>query len=107
MTTMIVDTDGVVRAVKSDTLGWMEAEGACSTRRASHIVPLGPWRRLAFRLLRRVFGDSGRAADWTRRWQGPWAADLRPSGGPVLEHFWSRQDAIRTELGWLRANRGL
>ena len=42
-------------------------------RRVSHIVPAHRGKRFAFRLLRAIFGERGRVAEWTRtdRW-GPW-----------------------------------
>lgn len=43
-------------------------------RRFSEIVPRRRWPRLAFRVLRRVFGEQGRVAEWTRAWKVEWLA---------------------------------
>ena len=42
--------------------------------RFSHIVPdyIHPFKAIAFRLLRLLFGEKGRVADWTRAWQCMW-----------------------------------
>ncbi len=41
-------------------------------RRASTIRPVRFIKRMAFRILRTVCGDTGRAAAFTRTWGGPW-----------------------------------
>lgn len=41
-------------------------------RRYSEIVPLDPLLCLWFRILRRLFGEKGRVAAWTRRWLCVW-----------------------------------
>ena len=76
-------------------------KGQAEKTRASHVEPLGPVRRLAFRALRRIFGGEGRVAEWTRRWRCRWCVDLAPSGGPVLTPFDSRDAAIAAEIDWL------
>lgn len=42
--------------------------------RFSEIVPdyIHPWRARTFRLLRRLFGEDGRVAAWTRTWDCMW-----------------------------------
>ena len=42
-----------------------------SSKRFSHIKPVNPLLSLAFDTVRYLFGDKGRAADWTRRWPAP------------------------------------
>jgi len=58
-------------------------------QRFSEIVPSNPMPRLWFRILRFVFGESGRVAEWTRSWlvswrgeilQGPHKGETRESG---------------------------
>lgn len=72
--------------------------------RASHVLPLEPTKQLAFRLLRRAFGDEGRVAAWTRDWKGPWIVDMAPSGGPVLGPYLTRTEALERERRWLLVN---
>ena len=72
--------------------------------RASHIQP-SYWRfRVPFRLLRFVFGDEGRIADWTRNWSVAWRINLTPVGGPILGSYVSRSLAINDEVLWLEKN---
>lgn len=61
--------DGRLEMLGDDTLGVGVVIGR---RRASHIVPAGLGKRLAFRFLRMVCGERGRIAEWSRTWRGPW-----------------------------------
>ncbi len=69
--------------------------GAVTRKRASHILPVHPLKRLAFRLLRLAFGERGRIATWTRHWHGPWQVILLPDG-PTFIHP-SRRVCLRWE----------
>lgn len=90
--------------------------GSTTTRRLSHIEPACWPLRMAFRLLRRLFGDRGRVADWTRRWPCRWRVDFSPIGGPVHDRddrgrpFADRQSAVRYEydqvLAWMARAKG-
>lgn len=67
--------------------------------RASHVEPVWPVKRLLFHALRRLFGEAGLVADWTRRWRGPW--QVRIVGHGMLPWvYWSRADAIAAEVEW-------
>jgi hypothetical protein len=76
-----------------------------TVRRGGHAVPSQRPLRVAFRLIRRVFGRFPRVVGWTRTWPVAWMADLGVSGGPVLGPFWDRTVAIAAEERWL-ADRG-
>jgi len=67
-------------------------------RRASHVEPINLWQAYAFRLLRKLFGDEGRVANWTRDWKCTWVVDMRPIGGEVFFPFKSRAAAIEFEI---------
>lgn len=41
-------------------------------RRVSLILPVNPFLRALFILLRRTFGETGSVADWTRTWTCQW-----------------------------------
>lgn len=41
-------------------------------RRFSAIVPVNPFKRAWFRVLRLCLGERGRMAEWTRTWRGRW-----------------------------------
>lgn len=65
---LFVRSDGTIQVV-----GDMPLElGDPVTHRASSIVPLHRGKRLAFMLLREIFGERGHIAAWTRTWHGPW-----------------------------------
>ena len=77
-------------------------------RRGGHVVPAGLLRRAAFRLLRRLFGNRGRAAVWTRTWSGPWLLKMLPlrraqdtAAGNVLGPFAERDAAVQAEVKYL------
>jgi hypothetical protein len=44
--------------------------------RFSEIVPLDPVKRVAFRVLRKLFGERGKVAAWTRRWLCIWTGHI-------------------------------
>ena len=66
-----VNPDGTVHMVANDDFP-LEAVGIVEKRRASHVVPVHPVKRMAFRALRFFVGERGRIAAWCRSWQGPW-----------------------------------
>ena len=75
--------------------------GFTHVRRASHVEPVGKWRRRWFHCLRWVFGERGQVAAWTRRWDCRWLVNLLPVGGPYLGPYDQRADAIAAEVAWL------
>lgn len=68
-----------------------------SKRRVSHILPVHPVKRLAFRFLRMTFGERGRVAAWTRSWKGPWQASI------IGSHRYFSHMSRRVCLEWERA----
>lgn len=56
-------------------------DGPVTTTRASHVEPFRLIPRLAFRLIRRVFGETGAAANWTREWNVLWRVRFPGSSG--------------------------
>jgi hypothetical protein len=68
-------------------------------RRVSTIQPLCTLKRLAFLFLRRVCGEQGRAAAYTRRWSGPWRCTMLATG--QTEVFQERSEAIAWEINLL------
>jgi hypothetical protein len=68
-------------------------------RRVSHIIPVRWHKRIAFRILRMIFGESGKAAAWTRRWTGPWLAIIIATH--QTKTFNTRAEAITWELSIL------
>ncbi len=88
--------------------------GESVIKRASHVLPKRVFqnrllgflnvRRNLFRFLRKVCGDEGRVAGWTRLWGCPWEVDLSPMDGPLLGPYTSRSEAIAVEKEWLWVN---
>jgi hypothetical protein len=77
------------------------------THRASHIYPTNVIKRWSFIVLRKVFGDKGRLASWTRKWKCHWFVSLAPVDGPNLGPFTNRKEAISAEKEWLWEHKGL
>lgn len=67
-----------------------------SKRRVSTITPVFFPQKHAFRFLRRVFGEDGMVAAWTRRWSGPWIVKILATGEWSV--FFKRNDCIAWEL---------
>ena len=68
--------------------------------RAGYVWPKHPVKRAAFRLLRRVFGDAGRVAAWTRRWRGPWVVVAAKTGRQIGTIYFSHALAVESEVRW-------
>ncbi len=71
-------------------------------RRLSTIVPVKPIKRAMFRILRLIFGDRGRVADYSRSWSGPWRATILATG--QTETFQHRAEAIGWELEMIQGD---
>lgn len=67
---IVVDKDGSATAI-ADPLSRKYLDDRSKVR-ASHILPRNLLKLQAFILLRRMFGDDGIVAAWTRKWKGPW-----------------------------------
>ncbi len=65
-------------------------------KRVSTITPMFTPKAQAFWLLRKIFGEDGRVAAWTRRWRGPWRVRILATGDWSV--FDLRDDAVRWEL---------
>jgi hypothetical protein len=100
-----IKRSGDIAIIADRRLAGLTRLGPASQRRASHVLPVQWWKRLAFRILRWTFGEEGRISNWTRSWSGQWIADMGPSRGPVLGPFTQRCDAIDAEVMWLIQHR--
>jgi hypothetical protein len=73
-------------------------EGAV-VRRASHVVPVNAYLRLAFQAIRKLVADDSRIAAWSRTWDCMWMVDMRPVGAGILPvQFSNRLAAIDAEV---------
>lgn len=94
---VIIDANGFVRCIYNPDVPLHEL-GHVTLRRLSHIRPAHTHRtkRWAFRVLRSLFGDRGRVAQWTRRWRCLWTVEVIACHAYVV--FERREDAVRWEL---------
>lgn len=73
----------VIRIRKDATLEWLNPPPFAvpvvrrSKRRFSTIEPLDPTLRFFFKLLRLLFGETGKVSDWTRTWRVMWLARIK------------------------------
>lgn len=100
-TLISISEDGIVRFLVNDTTKGLLDED-CVTRRASHVEPVSSVLRTIFHVLRRIFGDKGWMATFTRRWPCFWRINFTPINGPILNYVYrDRQQAIEAEIEWL------
>jgi len=97
-----VDPMGTMTFLNDPAFASLVSKGKATITRASHVEPLPRGRRKLFQALRWLFGETGKVAQWTREWRGPWQVDLAPSRGPILGPFADRQKAIEAEITWLQ-----
>lgn len=97
---IFVKPNGLVKHVSVDGFT-TDFLGTQTIIRASQVEPVHVGLRIVFHCIRRLFGERGRVAAWTRRWPCLWQANLYLSGGPVFGPFKYRQDAIAAEIYWL------
>lgn len=64
-----IKRDGTIEFLGGPPPGWSLP---IKRSRFSEIIPVNPWLRRMFRVLRFVFGEEGRIASWTRRWRCGW-----------------------------------
>lgn len=100
------DRDGHVECIYDEKYAPLVFElfpGAIVAR-ISHIEPCQFALRAVFHLLRWVFGDEGRVAQWTRTWRCLWRVNFRPIRGPIHscngdgDRFLSHTKAVEFEL---------
>lgn len=97
-----IKPDGVVeRVVGGEFIEQVAGASVTGKRRASHVYPSDPFLEALFRLVRKIFGDDGPMAQWTRGWNCRWYVDLRPVGGKTMGLFSKRATAIAYEQQWL------
>lgn len=103
---IVVNQDGSIEFIKdaaSPMNGLASQVARINTVRASNVMPYSSLKRVAFILIRTLFGDRGVVADWTRRWKGPHIAEM--VDGVTLGPFPSREVALEREVKYLLATR--
>lgn len=100
-----INEDGSVGFISNDNTKDFAQLGKATTKRASHVEPNNRYIRLVFHFLRKIFGDKGWMAKFTRIWPCLWRINLSPIHGPILEHkYKNRQQAIHAEIQWINEN---
>lgn len=100
---ILIDADGL-RFVYDDELAALLELGTVTVERASFVEPVIDAPHSI---------DLGMPSETVRDFiyqRGPfagWTADMRPSDGPVLGPFKTRQAALDAERCWLREEKGL
>lgn len=103
--TLFIAPDGTVRAVACADLAAIAAEiGDVTTRRASHVLPCHPAKRIAFRMIRFAVGERGRVAAWCRTWKGSWGVRFADSPHVVRFTHADRGECIKWEIAELNKN---
>lgn len=92
--TLFIRSDGQIEVIGDVPLE-LEQIGDCRRERASSIVPVHIGKRIAFLLLRAIFGERGITAEWTRGWSGPWSVLLYATGETFTAQ--SRKVCLRWE----------
>jgi hypothetical protein len=95
MKTIFIEPDGSVSFL-GDTCPIDLPLGKSVRQRVSRIVPLCLWKRLAFFAIRRVCGENGRAAAFTRTWRCQWRATILSTGQTYTAT--TRAECIRWEI---------
>lgn len=102
---VVIRDDGVLVCLDNESTACFKSIGQVNTQRASHVEPDNLPLRLAFHVLRFIFGDKGRMSEVTRHWPCQWRVNVSPLGGPILAGRWqNRQAAIEAEIVWLNSN---
>jgi hypothetical protein len=94
---MLVQLGGAITTI-GDPLPEIASLGTVQRKRISHIRPVDQPKRALFILLRRLFGDRGRVAAWTRTWEGPWEVQFIHQPEWRCAVFFDRNNAVDWEL---------
>jgi len=82
-----------------------ENSNVIEKKRVSHIYPQNFILRTIFKMLRKLFGDNGKVADWTRSWKCKWQVEILPnenkSKKKIFKGFKDRKIAIDFEKNYI------
>ena len=95
MKTLFITEDGTVQTF--DDVPFLSELGSGAPIRASHVLPASRGMRIAFLLLRRVVGERGSIAEWSRGWSGPWTVRWAATPDKVEFEHPSRKVCIQWE----------
>ena len=95
--------DGSATTLATDALP-LASIGQTTKRRVSHIWPCHPVKRIAFRVLRSLFGERGAVPTWCRSWRGPWEVRFARNIHRVVFSHPSRRVCLAWEINQLDGN---
>jgi hypothetical protein len=81
-----------------------ENSNVIERKRVSHIYPQNFILRTVFKTLRKLFGDNGKIADWTRNWKCKWQVEIldeNKSEKKIFKGFKDRKIAIDFEKNFI------
>lgn len=94
-----IHKNGTIRTFKND----FDLDLKSKTEiRVSRILPKNIFLRFTFILLRKLFGDDGKIANWTRNWRCTWIVII---DGKIIGEFQNRKDAILFEKKYVISNK--
>lgn len=99
-TALVINPDGITKAINAPVC--LSKIGISSKTRASHVIPEHELKKIAFKIFRKIFGDTGKISNWTRTWKGPWLIDFSPTIGGLYGPFLSREKALEVEYKKLK-----
>ena len=89
------------QGIDADALGTVQ-----DSQRGGYVWPFSCRQRPLFRLLRWLFGSSGKVADWTRTWPGPWVIVDPVRGLDIPMAFPSHAAAVEYEVKFIELGDG-
>ena len=78
-------------------VNFLEDLGETRFRRISRVEPANLFKRIAFKVIRRLVSDSSAIAQWTRNWKCSWRVKMLDTGY-IFGEFEQRQEAIAAEI---------
>jgi len=95
-----ITPEGNIVGIRTNALAAILTDGfgPVITRRASHVLPVAPLKRLVFRIIRALVGERGRIAEWQRTWRGPWQVTWANAPHRVVFVNPSRRACIEWEI---------
>jgi hypothetical protein len=82
----------------------LENSNVIERKRISYIYPQNLILRVIFKTLRKLFGDNGKIADWTRNWECKWQIEIldeNKSEKKIFKGFKDRKIAIDFEKNYI------
>jgi hypothetical protein len=98
-----IDTEGNVTLIKHPSQAVDTSIFGTQTARArgGYVYPQRKALRVAFKVLRRVFGSSGRVANFTRGWRCTWYVEDARTGKALDGTYTTHAQAVEAEIAYI------